>query len=69
MVVFAEKRSQVCRQGIDKLLPLIGITLALKPIQVGIEAIVARFTQTPRQTAIHHGMFAIVQANACVFID
>jgi hypothetical protein len=68
MVLLAEKRCQVGGQGIDEFLPL-GTVVVLKPIQIPLEAVMPGFTQAPGNAAVHHGVFAIMQADAGPLIN
>ena len=67
MVVFPEKRGEVGGQTVHKLLPLLQALLALggfQPLQIHLKRWVARLAQAPRQAAVNHGLFALVQTNA-----
>ena len=68
VMLLPEKRSQVGGQRVDELLPL-GAVIVLQPIQITLEAVMPCLAQPARNTAVHHRMFAIVQADASTLVN
>ena len=68
MVLLPKKRGQIGGQGIDELLPLEAI-MRFKPAKIVPKALIPRFAQAPRQAAVNHRMFAVMQADASTLIN
>ena len=69
MVLLAKERRQIGGERIDELLPLRPIVNRLQPVQIAGKALMSCLAQATGQTAVDHGVLAIVQADPSALIN
>ena len=68
VMLLPKERCEVCRQGVDKFLPLRSLML-IEPGQILLETLVSRLAQSPGQAAVNHRVLAVVQTDAGALVD